>query len=70
MDLESHLGCNSTSANASHQQNGGIIFNSEGHSMAEVHASVPVTSVFGAGKLSPPFAFIKRVKKVAADVRC
>lgn len=38
--------------------------------MVEVHTSVPVTSVFGAGKLSLPFAFIKRVKKMAADVRC
>lgn len=43
MDLESHLACYSTLASVSHQQNGGMIFNSEGHSVVEVHASVTVT---------------------------
>ena len=70
MDLESHLVCNSSSASVSYQQKGRITFSSEGHSMVEVHASVPVTQVFSAGKLSVPSAFIKSVKNVADDVQC
>ena len=48
MVSESHLSSNSVPASAAHLhlpnlQNGAIVFNSEGHSVVEVHGSVPVT---------------------------
>lgn len=49
-------------------QNGAMVFNSEGHSVAEVHGALPVTQVFSARKFSPPSAFIKRVTNVANDI--
>lgn len=72
MVSESHLSSNSVPTSAHlhlpNLKNGAIIFNSEGHSVVEVHGSVPVTQVFSARKFSPPSAFIKRVTNVANDI--